>query len=130
MRKETSTNYQNEQSILAECPFSRTLEVLGNRWRPVVLWKLLAGWRRFSELRREIPPITEKMLAQELRELERRHLITRAQRSERPLQVEYGVTPLGQSLEPLLRQMFEWGERHAKECAAEGAQAQVSHHGA
>lgn len=110
MRKETSTNYQNERHLLSDCPFSRTLDVLGGRWRPAVLWKILCGARRFGALTRAIPAVSEKMLAQELRELEARGLVRRVVVSERPLHVEYLPTPLGASLEPVLRQMYEWAE--------------------
>jgi DNA-binding HxlR family transcriptional regulator len=65
-------------------------------------------------LRRAIPSITEKMLAQELRELERRNLIKRVVYTKRPLHVEYRVTLLGQSLEPVLAMMLEWGEQQAQ----------------
>lgn len=113
MRKQASTNFHNEQEILRECPFSRTLEVLGNRWRAVVLWKVLQGVARFGELGRAIPPISEKMLAQELRELERRGLVSRLVQGQNPLHVSYAPTPRGCSLEPLLQQMFDWGEQNA-----------------
>jgi DNA-binding HxlR family transcriptional regulator len=111
MRKMTSKNIHNLRLLVAECPFSRTLDMLGNRWRAVILWKLLKEERRFGALHRAIPGITEKMLAQELRELERRTLIKRVVYTERPLHVEYTVTLLGQSLEPILETMFEWGEQ-------------------
>lgn len=113
LRKLSSTNLHNERTILHDCPFSRTLDMLGNRWRAVLLWKLWHGADRFSRLRQAIPAITEKMLAQELRELEQRGLITRIQEPERSTQVRYALTPLGQSLAPLLQQMFDWGQQHA-----------------
>jgi len=111
MRKETSTNFQNEQEISEACPFNRVLTVLGNRWRSVILWKLLAGACRFSQLQRDIPTITEKMLAQELRTLEQSGLICRHIISQRPPHVEYEVTSRGSSLHSVLQQMFEWGEK-------------------
>jgi DNA-binding HxlR family transcriptional regulator len=111
MRKITSTNFHNLHAILTDCPFSRTLDVLGNRWRAVVLWKLLSGTRRFGTLRRAIPQITDKVLAQELRELERRGVINRTVHSTRPLHTEYCVTTLGQSLRPILQDMFDWGQQ-------------------
>jgi DNA-binding HxlR family transcriptional regulator len=113
MRKMTSKNVHNLRLLVAECPFSRTLDMLGNRWRAVILWKLLKEARRFGALRRAISGITEKMLAQELRELERRNLIKRVVHTKQPLHVEYKVTLLGQSLEPILEMMFEWGEQKA-----------------
>lgn len=112
MRKMTSKNLRNLQRIVAECPFSRTLDALGNRWRAIILWKLFKNVRRFGELRQAIPGITEKMLAQELRELETRGFVTRVVHSERPLHVEYHVTSLGWSLQVVLGTLFDWGEQN------------------
>ncbi|HEX2572223.1 MAG TPA: helix-turn-helix domain-containing protein [Polyangia bacterium] len=110
MRKSSSTNLQNERWLLDKCPFNLTLSALGNRWRAAVLWKILRGERRFGDLMRAIPRITEKMLAQELERLQSLGLVEKQVCSERPLRVEYAVTERGGSLEPLLASMYAWGE--------------------
>jgi DNA-binding HxlR family transcriptional regulator len=110
MRKTGSTNYENEQTLKVECPFVFALSLIGKRWKPAILWKLTRGVNRFGGLKREIPPITEKMLTQHLRELERDGLITRTTFEDAPQRVEYALTTLGQSLEPVLAQLGAWGE--------------------
>ena len=108
-RKETSTNFENEQRLRDECPFIFTLSLMGKRWKPAILWKLSQGVTRFGQLKREIPPISEKMLTQHLRELEKDQLITRTIYPEVPPRVEYELTKLGKTLEPILRQLDMWG---------------------
>lgn len=111
MRKTTSTNYANEREIHGGCPFSRTLGAIGGRWRAVILWKMAGGADRFGALRREIPAITDKMLAQELRRLEASGLVRRRTVSESPPRVDYALTTAGESLLPVLRLMYDWGDR-------------------
>ena len=108
-RKETSTNFENEQRLQDECPFIFTLSLMGKRWKPAILWKLSQGVNRFGQLKREIPPISEKMLTQHLRELEKDQLITRTTFPEVPPRVEYELTELGKTLEPILHQLDSWG---------------------
>ena len=108
-RKETSTNFENEQRLQDECPFVFTLSLMGKRWKPAILWKLSQGVNRFGQLKREIPPISEKMLTQHLRELEKDQLITRTTFPEVPPRVEYELTELGKTLEPILHQLDSWG---------------------
>ena len=108
-RKESSTNLENEQRLHYECPFVFAISMMGKRWKPAILWKLSQGVNRFGQLKKEIPPISEKMLAQHLRELEKDQLITRTIFPEIPPRVEYELTDLGKTLEPILNQLNDWG---------------------
>ena len=101
MPKETSTNFENKQ-LLTACPVTYTIILIGGRWKPIILWSLVPGTRCFSELRRDIGLITEKMLTQQLRELERDGLVQRQVYQEVPQKVEYSLTREGQSLQPVL----------------------------
>ncbi len=94
------------------CPVETTLAVLGGKWKPLILWRLHEGARRFLELQRLIPGITRKMLTQHLRELERDGIVARKIYGEIPPRVEYSLTRHGSTLRPLLRRMCDWGRAH------------------
>jgi DNA-binding HxlR family transcriptional regulator len=89
-----------------------TIRVLGGKWKLLILWNLKDGTKRFSELKRLIPNITEKMLTQQLRELEKDEIINRNLRSNVPLRVDYSFTDYGKSLIPAIESMCEWGRIH------------------
>jgi DNA-binding HxlR family transcriptional regulator len=89
-----------------------TLKVLGGKWKLLILWNLKDKPRRFSELKRLIPDITEKMLTQQLRELDRDEIITRNVCSSVPLRVDYSFTEYGRSLIPTIESLCEWGKSH------------------
>ena len=92
------------------CFFELTLAVIGGKWKPVILYKLAReGILRFSDLRREISGVTERMLSRQLRELERDGLVHREVYKQVPPKVEYSLTKLGCSLIPILVSMREWG---------------------
>src|SRR5688500_6855346 len=84
------------------CPAEATLGVIGGRWKVPILWHLLDGKRRFSELRRALGNVTPKMLAQQLRELERDGVVSRKVYAEVPPKVEYSLTARGRSLRPVV----------------------------
>lgn len=92
-----------------ECPITRTLEVIGGKWKPIVLHYLAAAPRRSGELGRLIPQASGKMLTQQLRELERDRVIQRKVYREVPPKVEYLLTPLGETLLPIMDAMCAWG---------------------
>ncbi|MCX6317644.1 MAG: helix-turn-helix domain-containing protein [Bacteroidetes bacterium] len=114
MRKENSVNLKNERALESECPFIFTLSLIGKRWKPAILWKMTHGYNRFGELKKEIPQVSEKMLSQHLREMEADGLIARKIYPEMPPRVEYTLTKLGISLQPVLNQLNQWGQKAKK----------------
>jgi DNA-binding HxlR family transcriptional regulator len=98
-----------------ECGVQTTLSVIEGHWKLPILFRLLGGTRRFGELRKHLPAATQRMLTLRLRELERDWLIRREVYREVPPKVEYSLTELGRSLEPLLRFTSEWGQCVKKE---------------
>jgi DNA-binding HxlR family transcriptional regulator len=89
-----------------------TLKVLGGKWKLLILWHLKDKVKRFGELKRLMPEITEKMLIQQLRELEKDAIVHRRVYSDVPPKVEYSFTDYGRSLEPVLQVLCNWGEAH------------------
>lgn len=96
------------------CGVSLTLDVIGGKWKGIILWHLLQKTLRFSQLQRRIPGVTQKMLTQQLRELERDYLVLRQVYAEVPPRVEYSLTSKGESLRELLVFMCEWGTMNIK----------------
>ena len=95
------------------CSVEATLSVIGGRWKPVILFHLLQNdVLRFGELNKEIEGITQRMLTNQLRELERDRVISRTVYAEVPPRVEYSLTNYGRSLEPILIAMRDWGAEH------------------
>ena len=94
------------------CPVKLTAEVIGGKWKPLILYYLEDRTRRFSELQRLIPASTKKMLTKHLRELERDEVIHRRVFAQVPPRVQYSLTRHGQSLRPILKLMSAWGRRH------------------
>lgn len=99
------------------CPVEVTMDIIGGKWTPVVLAHLKEAPRRFSQLRRLIPDITEKMLTQRLRELEAAGIVSRTVLSATPPHVEYDLTDDGRSLAPALQALYDWGDRWAAQHA-------------
>ncbi len=97
---------------LTNCPVTATLELIGGKWKTIILYALTSGTRRFGELAVRIPDISRKVLTQQLKELERDGLIKRQQFKEIPPRVEYSLTDLGISLSPVFDQMQLWGENN------------------
>jgi DNA-binding HxlR family transcriptional regulator len=110
--KESSTNNENRQIITNYCPVTFTLEKIGGRWKPLILYNLQGGMLRYTQLKKAIPAITEKMLIQHLRELETDNLIKRDVKPVVPPHVEYSLTEKGKSLEILLNEMAQWGLKY------------------
>lgn len=94
---------------LPSCPMEGTLDLIGGKWKSVILYRLLAGTQRFGELRRTLCKITQRSLTQQLRELESDGLVSRRIHAEVPLRVEYSLTERGLSLEPVLQSLMRWG---------------------
>ena len=91
------------------CPVGATLELIGGKYKALILWQLSEDTLRFSELHKGIPQATAKMLTQQLRELEEQGLISRTVYAVVPPKVEYSLTDLGKSLMPVLIAMRDWG---------------------
>jgi DNA-binding HxlR family transcriptional regulator len=94
------------------CPVNLTSDVIGGKWKPLVIYYLEKRTRRFGELQKLIPGMTKKMLTQHLRELERDGVVSRKAYPEIPPKVEYSLTRHGESLKPILKLMSAWGTKH------------------
>ena len=114
MRKASSTNFSNEAELAAICPMHNVMKVLGGRWKIALLYFIHQGHNRFSLLQKKVPFITTKMLSQQLKELEQDELVLRKIYAEMPPRVEYSLTTKGQSLLPVLEDLYAWGELHTK----------------
>ena len=92
------------------CPAETAIDVIGGRWKVVIVWHLFARTLRFSELRRAMPACTQKMLTQQLRELERDGVVRRKVYPQVPPKVEYSLTERGASLKPVVEAMCRWSK--------------------
>ena len=99
----------------ATCPVETTLELIGGKYKALILWHLSAGKLRFSELRGRIASATPKMLTRQLRELERQQLVHREVYPVIPPKVEYSLTELGKSAMPRIEALFNWAKEHFDE---------------
>lgn len=93
------------------CPASAALELLGRKWTGYILWALMEGPRRYTEILHAVPGITDRVLSVRLKELERAGIVTRRQYPEIPARVEYTLTPRGRDLAPIIAEMARWSER-------------------
>jgi DNA-binding HxlR family transcriptional regulator len=107
----TVKNKRRSNNCHYGCAIEAALDVIGNKWKGIILFHLLAEKKRFSELRRLIPSVTQRMLTLQLRELENDGIVSRKVYPEIPPKVEYSLTALGQTLNPILLQLREWGEK-------------------
>lgn len=96
------------------CALDVTMELVGGKWKTIVLWYLRKDKKRFSELRKLIPGITEKMLSMQLRQLEKDGFVSRTVHAEVPPRVEYALTAHGKTLLPLLEEIAKWGRLMGK----------------
>ncbi|SCE91563.1 transcriptional regulator, HxlR family [Micromonospora coriariae] len=95
------------------CPVELAVDVIGGKWRPVILAHLKEGVHRYGELRRRMPGVSEKMLTQRLRELESDGLVVRHDHETTPPHVDYRLTEEGLSLAPVLQALYDWGAARA-----------------
>ena len=91
------------------CPVTASIELIGGKWKTIILYSLLSGTRRFGEIAVRIPDISRKVLTEQLKELESDGLILREQYKEIPPRVEYSLTELGTRLSPVFRALEIWG---------------------
>jgi len=96
----------------AGCPVEITLALLGNKWKVLILREIFTGTKRFGELSRGVPGISQKMLTQQLRQMEQDNLVQRKVYAEVPPRVEYSLTEIGRSLSPILDAMHKWGTKY------------------
>src|SRR5262245_2482252 len=99
----------------AQCPIEQVLEVIGGKWKAVILWWLQEGPKRFTDLRRLMPAITQKMLTQQLRELETDGILHREVFAQVPPKVVYSLTALGEGLRGVLEELCMWSKDHIAE---------------
>ncbi|MFG2648990.1 winged helix-turn-helix transcriptional regulator [Streptomyces sp. NPDC048436] len=108
-----------ETKQLYACGLDAAVDVVGGKWKPMILWALYAGRTlRFGELRRHITGVSEKVLIQQLRELESDGIVHREVYPEVPPKVEYSLTPLGLSLNEALIPLGAWGDEHMQQLVA------------
>jgi len=120
-RKPTSTNAQNLRNLVDFCGAVYAIDVLGGRWKLVILYKLEKRTMRFSELKEHIPDISDRMLTLHLQELEKSGLVIRTVYAEIPPRVEYTLSESARRLAPIWQQLEEWGLQHR--AVMEGAAA-------
>jgi DNA-binding HxlR family transcriptional regulator len=99
------------------CPVQLTLDVVGGKWKPLVLWLLRDGPRRFNDLHKAMP-VTHKVLTQQLRQLERDGLVVRRVSGEPRLRIDYGLTEFGDTLRPALNEMAAWAKVYHRRLGA------------
>jgi len=97
---------------LPECPVATAVTLIGNKWKLLIIRNLLAGKARFGELQKGIPGISQKVLTDNLRSLEDDGLVIRTAYAEIPPRVEYSLSKLGLSLQPIFDQLIEWGNKY------------------
>lgn len=101
-------------NLQPECPMNLTINIISGKWKLAILWHLSRGTIRFNELQRVLVNITQKTLAMQLKELERDGIIYREVYPESPPRVEYGLTNIGESMQPILNAMCQWGKDYKK----------------
>lgn len=117
--KERSSVQKNKQAVLEVCPVTYVMERIGGYWKPVILYELSFGEMRYSELRRRMPGISEKVLIQQLKQLEADELLKREARPVVPPYVTYSLTLAGQDMLPVMRAMVEWVEKNISKSDSE-----------
>lgn len=110
---DTKGKTRHTDYVRPACPVEATLELIGGKWKGIVLYYLLDGRIRFTDLKRKIGCVTQRMLTKQLRELESDGLVKRIVYAEVPPRVEYELTEEGTSLRPILTVLKEWGETYA-----------------
>jgi DNA-binding HxlR family transcriptional regulator len=103
-------------AVIRPCAARDALDMVSNKWTPLIVWLLSHGTMRFSELKRRVGGISQKMLTQTLRELESANCVRRTVQPTAPVTVEYTLTPLGRTLVKPLFALIEWAHQHAADC--------------
>ena len=101
-----------------QCPVTYVMDRIGGHWKPIILFQLMTGPKRYSELKRAIPAISEKVLIQHLKQLQDDELVVRKAKEIVPPHVEYSLGPSGKTMRPLLDLMAEWATKDHRKRAA------------
>ncbi|MDB5001988.1 MAG: transcriptional regulator [Mucilaginibacter sp.] len=112
--KESSTQNMNKSIAEMHCPVTYVMNRIGGHWKPIIMYQLINGAKRYSELKRAIPAVTEKMLIQHLKQLEADNLIIRKAEPVVPPFVTYTLSPSGEDLTPVMTAMVEWAKKDSK----------------
>ncbi len=110
---------KEKKSLNPSCPIGATLTILTGKWKILILYSLYDGTKRFSELRRAIPAVTQRMLTNQLRELESAGIIHRKVYPQVPPKVEYTLTDIGKTLGPVLDKLTAWGKKYIEHLSQE-----------
>lgn len=105
---------------LPACPVATMVELIGNKWKLLILRNLQVGTARFGELKKGVPGISQKVLTDNLRQLESDGIVTRTAYAEIPPRVEYSLSAMGETLRPLFKSMEEWGNQYKAMIAESG----------
>ena len=105
---------KTKAELIPECPVATTVQLIGNKWKLLIIRNLLARPWRFNELQKNLDGISQKVLTDSLRSMEADGIITRTVYPEVPPRVEYALSDLGQSLQPILDAMKAWGENYKR----------------
>jgi DNA-binding HxlR family transcriptional regulator len=100
------------------CPVETAIEIIGGRWKVLILQELFSGTRRFSELHRALSGVSHRTLTQQLRELESHGIVRRKVHRQIPPKVEYSLTPIGETLKPVIGVMHDWAEGYSQKHVA------------
>lgn len=95
-----------------ECPITATIDVIGGKWKPIIIWVLMDGPKRFGDLHRNVPGMALKVLSRQLKELERDNIVDRKVFPEMPPRVEYSLTKKGKSLSSIMHALSKWSEKN------------------
>lgn len=112
--KEASVIQENKENAHISCPVTFVMEKIGGYWKPIILFNLLSGTKRYSELKKSIDTITEKVLIQQLKQLESDGLIIRRAKPVVPPHVTYELSKAGKNLYPVLREMAIWATNNGE----------------
>ncbi|MCL4484758.1 MAG: helix-turn-helix transcriptional regulator [Nitrospirae bacterium] len=107
----------------SRCPVEACLEIIGGKWKGVILFHLLGGPKRFNELHRLLPNVTQRILVRQLRELEADKIVVRTIYPEVPPKVEYSLSEFGMTLKPILRLLREWGVNYLNQKLGSSAES-------
>src|SRR6188768_1965432 len=102
----------NKRIVVTKCPVTFTLHKIGGRWKPLIINQMMSGTKRYGELKKALPAISEKMLIQNLKELEADEIVIRKALPVVPPHVEYSLSKSGEELSPVLLSMKKWAIKH------------------